>query len=110
MKTIKSCLVPPAEGAKPCKSAPVAEVLSDEQPKRRIPSSYLAAGLRNVTPVDAAYNEIGIGFNVGDEVVRLRLGVMDVRGMIADLEYYLIRCQSPTSSGAPSVDVSTPDE
>jgi len=81
-----------------------------ETPVRRLPAVYRTATWRNVTPVDEPFDEIGIGFDVGSDVVRLRLSVVDARHLIESIGDYLGRSQSPTSSGAPSEDVSTPEE
>lgn len=81
----------------------------------RIPGTYLAASCRNVTPVDITTDEIGIGFVLADgQVLRLRLSACDAAGLATSLTSYLdafeARSHSVTSSGMPSVEVSTPDE
>ena len=75
-----------------------------------IPESYQSATWRNVTPVDAD-GCMGVGFNVGDQVVRLKLSVESVRSLLGAAGDYLDTIsQSPTSSGSPQVDGSSPDE
>lgn len=81
----------------------------------RLPMSYGLATWRSTTPVDDKANQIGITFvNDQGEVVRYRLPLVDALHLTESVtEYYaayLARTQSPTSSGIPSIAVSTPLE
>lgn len=83
--------------------------------QKRIPAAYLAATWRNTTPVDDHASEIGIGFNLASGgAMRFRLDVIGARHLAESIAHYLLefdaRSQSNTSSGSPSVAVSTPDE
>lgn len=50
-----------------------------------IESNYRGAWIRNVTAVDQALRQVGIGFELGavpgEEVVRLRLSIPDARAL-----------------------------
>lgn len=81
----------------------------------RLPASYRLATWRSTTPVDDQSEQIGITLvNDQGEVVRYRLPLADAVHLTESVsEYraaYLARTQSLTSSGIPSVEVSTPLE
>ena len=74
-----------------------------------LPSSYIQVVWRNTTPVDAKTDHVGLGFDLDDgSVLRLSLSPETVRHLMETLQPYVHRTQSETSSGIPSLDVSTP--
>lgn len=77
-----------------------------------IPSIYKPASWRCTLPMDKDTGDLAIGFDVGAEVVRLRISAADALALVETLQPYLdsITSQSPISSGIPSVDGSTPPE
>lgn len=81
----------------------------------RLPASYRLVTWRSTTPVDGHSEHIGITLvNDQGEVIRYRLPLADAVHLTESVnEYraaYLARTQSLTSSGIPSVAVSTPLE
>lgn len=80
----------------------------------RVPDIYVTSSWRNTTPVDDSADEIGIGFETRDGIVRLRLSVhsaIRLAGSVTDyINSYACRTHSDTSSGMPSSPVSTPEE
>jgi hypothetical protein len=53
----------------------------------RIPESYESATWRNTLPVDN--EEIGVGFNVGDRVIRLRLDLKSAKHLSETIVEYI---------------------
>lgn len=74
----------------------------------RLPDSYRSAKWRNVTPVDTATGQIGLGFDRGGETLRLALSVESAGMLLDTLRYFLTGNHSDTSSGMESVAVSVP--
>lgn len=81
---------------------------------RRLPPIYREATWRNTTPVDDVHKEIGLSFNCGNDIVRVRLDMINATHVMETLSNYLAdhraRVHSSSSSGMPSCAVSTPDE
>jgi hypothetical protein len=82
--------------------------------KPKIPSSYLPCTWRCVTPIDDAWREIGVAFNLAGGVTRLRLSVEHARHLSESIAHYLrdhdARLQSAMSSEMPSEAKSIPEE
>jgi hypothetical protein len=75
----------------------------------KLPNSFVQADWRNTTPIDSETGRAGVGFNLENgEVLRLSLCPQSVRNLVETLLPYVDRTQSVTSSGIPSIDVSTP--
>lgn len=72
-----------------------------------IPKSYVKAELRCTLPVSPD-GFIGIGFNQGDEVIRIQIPIFDALSMTGSLVDYIAQYlrHSEISSGSPSSDVS----
>lgn len=62
----------------------------------RLPQSYVPATWRNVTPVDAEAEAIGIGLNLPSGTVRVALGVEGARQLVEALTEYLERGRETT--------------
>jgi hypothetical protein len=79
---------------------------------RRTPPSYRHATWRGTLNVDDNHLEIGICFNVGEEVVRLSLDLVSAwhvsDSLAIALRDHVSRCQSLSSSGISSVEGSIP--
>ena len=79
-----------------------------------LPSLYLAAALRNVTPVCPEQKRLGVGFDIpGAAPMRLALTVADAQALANVLADY-INCaagtQSPISSLISSASMSVPSD
>lgn len=72
-----------------------------------IPSSYVKAECRCTLPVSPD-GFIGIGFNIGNEVVRIQIPISDALSMAGSLVDFIAQHlrHSEISSGIPSSDVS----
>ena len=77
--------------------------------RRRIPPSFNDATWNGTLPVDVAYGEMGVSFNVENgDVLRLRLPVDSARKLAESIRDYLDASQSPKSSGIESAPGSIP--
>lgn len=73
----------------------------------RLPPSYLAATWRNVTPVDAEMEAIGIGFDLPSGTVRMALALDGARHLAEALTEYLgdyRRAQPHSERGSDSLE------
>lgn len=72
-----------------------------------IPNSYMKVALRCTLPVSPD-GFIGLGFNQGDEVIRIQIPIADALSMTGSLVDFISQHlrHSEISSGSPSSDVS----
>ncbi len=68
----------------------------------RIPAVYVPASWRNTTPVDDGANEIGIGFETRDGIVRLCLSMDSAECLVASVADYInsYTCRTHTDGAA----------
>lgn len=68
-----------------------------------IPPSYKPASWHCTLSPEKETGDLAVGFDVGDEVVRLRISSVDARALVETLQVYLDPSisQSPISSGNP---------
>ncbi len=76
-----------------------------------IPNSYVKAEWRCTLPVSSD-GYIGIGFNLGNEVIRIQISKEHARHLSESVADYLDQhaSQSDISSGSPSADVSPAEQ
>ncbi|WP_265214373.1 hypothetical protein [Herbaspirillum lusitanum] len=68
----------------------------------RIPAIYVPASWRNTTPVDDSTDEIGIGFETRDGIIRLRLSVDSANHLADSVADYINSYACRTHSDGPA--------
>lgn len=92
-----------------------AQQAQEDRVKSRLPAVFQEATWLCTTLVDDATKHVGLGVNVGDQKVHLRLDLTSALDIVATLAEALSahqrrRSHSDTSAGMPSSEVSTPED